>query len=372
MKLFKIKFQILLYSILLFTSISASGFYHTSRAQIVDDYGNEVHFNGTAWFGLETSNFAPHGLWKRSMDDFLDQLRSKGYDLLRIPYCNEMLDLNSTPSSINYAVNPDLQGLTPLEILDKLIDKAGSRGIKILLDRHRPTGASQSELWYTNAVSEERWINDWKMLAMRYLDNDTVIGADLHNEPHGKVSWGTGDLATDWKLAAERAGNAILSVNPNWLIVVEGVETNVAGDSGNYWWGGNLAGVRHHPVILNIADRVVYSPHDYGPGVSMQPWFSHSAFPSNLESIWDRYWGYIQKEGIAPILVGEFGGRNVTLETVEGRWQNALVDYIERNKMYWTYWCLNPNSGDTGGLLLDDWTTWNEPKQKMLDRLQLN
>ncbi|HYD40014.1 MAG TPA: hypothetical protein VEB43_04235, partial [Anaeromyxobacter sp.] len=34
-----------------------------------------------------------------------------------------------------------------------------------------------------------------------------------------------------------------------------------------------------------------------------------------------------------------------------------LLDYANRNGMSWTYWCLNPNSGDTKGLFLDDWTT---------------
>lgn len=349
--------------------VKAKNFYHTSGSKIVDASGNEASFNGLSWFGFETANFSPHGLWQRSMDDILDQIQNHGYNLMRVPFCNEMLNPGVMPTSIDYYQNPDLVGLTPLQILDKLIEKAGARGIKIFLDRHRPTSAQQSELWYTSAVSEERWINDWKMLAKRYLNNETVIGAELHNEPHGSASWGTGDLATDWKLAAERAGNAILSVNPNWLIIVEGVETNVKGHPGNYWWGGNLSGVRQNPVTLKVPNRVVYSPHDYGPGVSWQRWFTDPAFPNNLVTIWDEHWGYIHKEGLAPILVGEFGGRDVTLRTTEGLWQNSLVDYLAENSMYWTYWCVNPNSGDTGGLLLDDWMSWNVPKQQMLDRL---
>jgi endoglucanase len=103
--------------------------------------------------------------------------------------------------------------------------------------------------------------------------------------------------------------------------------------------------------------------------VSSQPWFNDPAFPSNLPAIWDQTWGYISKQNIAPVLVGEFGGRNVDLSTPEGKWQNALVDYIGANNLYFTYWSLNPNSGDTGGLLLDDWTTWNRPKQDMLGRI---
>ena len=33
------------------------------------------------------------------------------------------------------------------------------------------------------------------------------------------------------------------------------------------------------------------------------------------------------------------------------------------------YWCLNPNSGDTGGLLNDDFKTVNNAKLTLLKRL---
>jgi endoglucanase len=33
------------------------------------------------------------------------------------------------------------------------------------------------------------------------------------------------------------------------------------------------------------------------------------------------------------------------------------------------YWAVNPNSGDTGGVLLDDWLTWNNDKLLLLQRL---
>ncbi|MRN55060.1 cellulase family glycosylhydrolase [Paenibacillus monticola] len=345
------------------------GYYHTVGNKIVDSAGNTAVFNGLNWFGFETGNYSPHGLWSRSMDDMLDQVKAKGYNLIRLPFCSQMFDASSQANSIDYAKNPDLVGLKPIEIMDKLIEKAGNRGIRIFLDRHRPDSGGQSALWYTPAYPETRWISDWVMLAGRYLNNPTVIGADLHNEPHGDVSWGTGDTATDWRLAAQRAGNAIQAVNPHWLIIVEGIEKNVQGNTSSYWWGGNLTGVRNYPVVLNVPNQVVYSPHDYGPGVSSQTWFSDPNFPANMPALWDATWGYISKEGIAPLIAGEFGGRSVDTASVEGQWQNKLVDYINTNHLYWTYWSLNPNSGDTGGLLLDDWVTWNAPKQLMLDRI---
>lgn len=344
-------------------------YYHTKGSTIVDGAGNVAHFNGINWFGFETSRFTLGGLSKRSMDGILDQIVKYGYNLLRVPYCNEMFTSQADARRISFDKNPDLVGLTPIEILDKLIQKAGKRGIKILLNRHRPTSSGQSELWYTSKVSEKRWIRDWEMLARRYLNDKNVIGADLHNEPHGSASWGTDDIATDWRLAAERAGNAILSINPHWIIVVEGVEKNVAGSKSCYWWGGNLSGVKKYPVRLRIPNQVVYSPRDYGPKIYKHHWFLHPNFPNNMSEIWDLHWGYIHKKGIAPILLGEFGAKDVLWSTKEGVWQNTLVNYLAENRIYWIYWCLNPNSGDTGGLLKKDWRSWNHAKQSMLDGL---
>ncbi|SDG26976.1 endoglucanase [Fontibacillus panacisegetis] len=300
------------------------------------------------------------------MEEMLDQAKEQGYNLIRLPYSNQMFDKGSAANGIDFNKNPNLKNKTPLQIMDYFIEEAGKRGFKIILDRHRPDANSQSELWYTSSYTEKRWIDDWVMLAKRYKGNGIVIGADLHNEPHGGASWGTGDKQTDWRLAAQRAGNGILKVNGDWLIIVEGVSANVKNSSGDYWWGGNLQGVADYPVKLNVPDRLVYSAHDYGPGVHHQSWFNASNFPNNLPALWDKYWGYISKQGIAPVLVGEFGGRAVDTQSLEGKWQRKLVSYIQENKLYWTYWSLNPNSGDTGGLLLDDWNTWSKDKQEML------
>ena len=177
------------------------------------------------------------------------------------------------------------------------------------------------------------------------------------------ATWGSGDTATDWRLAAQRCGNALQAINPNLLIIVEGIDTY--NDDG-YWWGGNLEGVRDYPVQLNVANQLVYSPHDYGSGVASQPWFSAPDFPSNLPGVWDTYWGYIFKNNIAPVIIGEFGGRNYDTASNEGMWQNELVSYIKTNAINWTYWCLNPNSADTGGILADDWTTVVQGKIAML------
>ena len=338
-----------------------SGWLHTSGGSILTASGDPYLIKGVSWFGLETSNCAPHGLWTISLAAGLAQIKSMGFTTVRVPFSNECLAAAAT-SSINSAVNPDLVGKTPQQVLDILISTAAAAGLNVILDRHRPDSGSQSELWYTDQYSEARWIADWTALATRYRNDPTVIGVDLHNEPHGPACWGCGNAATDWQAAATRGGNAVLAANPNLLILVEGIENQASGTS--TWWGGGLSGVAAKPVTLSVPNRVVYSPHDYPASVYPQTWFAAADYPANLTSVWDANWGYISKRGIAPVLVGEFGSK---LETnSDTQWMNALVGYLATNKISFAYWSFNPNSGDTGGIIADDWVTPQAAKLAVL------
>jgi aryl-phospho-beta-D-glucosidase BglC (GH1 family) len=347
---------------------------HANGNQIVDSAGQNVRIAGVNWFGFETSNFAPHGLWARNYKDMMDQMKSLGFNTIRLPFSDQLFDPGSVPNGVDFSKNPDLQGLNGLGIMDKIVAYAGQIGLHIFLDHHRSeagAGAEGSGLWYTSEYPESRWIADWTMLAAHYAGNPTVIGADLHNEPHGPATWGSGSSTTDWRLAAERAGNAILAVNPNWLIIVEGTDN---GNSGSYWWGGNLSNAGDFPVALNVPGRLVYSAHDYPASVYPQPWFSDANYPKNLPGIWDKNWGYLFREGIAPVLLGEFGSKLQT--SSDQLWGNQMVDYLKGDLsgngtnalppgaqgISWTWWAWNPNSGDTGGILNDDWTTVNQQK----------
>lgn len=244
---------------------STSGWLSTSKSKIVTAAGKTYTVRAASWFGMETPNCAPHGLWTISLDAGLKQIASMGFNTIRLPYSNECLAQKNTTSVDGHA-NPTLVSLSPLKLMDKVIERAKVHGLNVILDRHRPESAGQSPLWYTSKISEAKWIADWKMLAARYKSNPTVIGFDLHNEPYGAACWGCSDTKRDWRAAATRAGNAIHTVNPKLLIIVEGVEKEQDGSA--TWWGGGLRGVKTKPVTLKVKNRVVYSPHDY-PALSL-------------------------------------------------------------------------------------------------------
>ncbi|MBC7969410.1 MAG: cellulase family glycosylhydrolase [Verrucomicrobia bacterium] len=343
----------------------------TKGAQIVDASGQTVLLRGVNWFGIETETQVPHGLWIRDYKEMLAQIKGLGYNLIRLPYAVQSLRA-ATISGVDFTIgsNRDLQGKTPLEAMDVIIQEAQRQGLMILLDSHRLNNQRIPELWYGDGFTEADWMDTWKLLATRYQKQPNVIGADLKNEPHGRASWGTNDRATDWRLAAERAGNAVLAIAPHWLIVVEGVERNVPGQKlARHWQGGNLEGAGRYPVRLNKAHKLVYSPHEYGPGVYNQPWFSEAAFPKNLLNRWEIGFHYLASRNIAPILIGEFGGRQVDASSKEGIWQRQLVSFIQQKKLNFAYWSWNPDSSDTGGILQADWRTVDQAKQRLLNQL---
>ena len=358
----------------------SGGWLSTSGNQIVDAAGNKVQIAGVNWFGFEGTNMSPNGLWTRGYKEMMQQMLDEGFNTIRLPFSSDMLHATGTALGIDYNKNSDLAGLTPLQVMDKILAYAEEIGIKIILDHHRSdagAGTSPNGLWYDSTHSEADWIADWQMLAERYADNTAVIGADLHNEPYNGTWGGGGDR--DWAAAAERAGNAIGAVNPNWLIFVEGVAT-YKGE--NYWWGGNLMGVRDRPIKLDVDNKLVYSAHDYPNSIYEQPWFQTPDFPGNLPGIFDKMWGYIYREGIAPVYIGEFGTKLTQAKDIA--WYEAITSYLSGDfdndgdidlrdgdlGISWTFWSWNPNSGDTGGILKDDWKTVNENKMVYLEPIQ--
>jgi endoglucanase len=341
-----------------------AGYWHTSGAQIYDSNNQPVRIAGINWYGFETTDMVAHGLSSQDYKSILQTIKTQGYNTIRIPFSNQMVETPGTNLNITYwsnfgPANTDLQGLNSLQVLDHIINYAGTIGLKIILDNHRSEAGNSAEsngLWYTGQYPESNWIADWQALATRYAGNPTVIGMDLRNEPHnaysGGACWDCGG-ANDWHLAAARGGNAVLAVNPSLLIFVEGTD---AYNNDYYWWGGNLEGVANSPVTLSVANRLVYSAHDYGPNEYGQSWFNGNTTPASLNAVWTQHWAYISQQGTAPVWLGEFGTENSDSDVQgsangsQGQWFQSLTIFLKANPaLNWTYWALNGE--DNYGLL---------------------
>ena len=365
----------------------------TIDSHIVDMSGTEVWLTGCNWFGYNTGTNIFDGVWNCNLEESLQSIADHGFNVLRVPMSAELLlqwkSGNYPKANYNNAYNEKLNSMNSLEIFDYVITLCEQNGMKIIIDIHSAkTDASghNHPVWYRDDMTVDDFVEALSWVADRYKNNDTIIGYDLKNEPHGKASedphaiWNDTDSPDNWKKVAERAGNAVLDANPHALIIIEGIQiypVNLEAnnfvsrnddDYYNTWWGANLMAVREFPIDFGSEERnaqIVYSPHDYGPRVFEQPWFEGGNFTydSLMKDAWYDYWLYIREENIAPIFVGEWGG---FMEGDNLKWMEYFRQLIAEKHLHHTFWCYNANSGDTGGLVKDDFKTWDQEKYEFV------
>ncbi len=375
------------------------GWLHTDGTRIVDAHGRTVRLVAVNWYGAESTDYVPGGLDRLPYTAILLTIKGLGFNAVRLPFSDELVERNP-PVYRHLEANRALIGRRALDIMDAIIAGAARAGLMVILDDHRSDAgwsAHGSGRWYTPQYPEAAWLRDWVTLARRYRHTPAVVGVDLRNEPHSNgpgleilslgylrqgATWGPyhgqANPGSDWRQAAQRAGDAILRVNPRLLIIVEGTEIypNDNGTPDIYWWGANLRGALAYPVRLSLPHHLVYSAHEYGPQMHAQRWLS----PRMTERQWDAefsaHWGgLLSRRGpdAAPVWIGEFGTSTLsdafvsdTRPATQGQWFSALVRYLRRTGAGWAYWAINGtmSSGpggrqygrpDTFGLLTPDW-----------------
>lgn len=320
-------------------------------------YGEPFQVRGISWFGFETNDHQLHGLWTggSSVEGFLDQIKALGFNALRIPISPEILSWD-TRSNANWGGG----GVARTNFLNLLID-AAERDLAVLIDLHN-TASWRGLIGKLDPprYGQREWLETLRELARIAKNNPVVMGIDLLNEPHD-LTW------DEWAALAEEAGNAIHEVNRDLLVFVEGVGNKGVSDPNPYFWGENLSRAALRPVRFKVPNRLVLSPHVYGPSVAKQEYFKRErGFPGNLAKIWWGHFGAMTAEQDAPLVIGEWGGR---YEGDDKIWGDEFVRWTrERGLTSNFFWCLNPNSGDTGGILKDDWRTVDQDKMALVRR----
>lgn len=391
---------------------------HAVGSRLYDENGNEVWLTGANWFGFNCTERCPHYLYAGDCDDMLREVAERGINVIRFPISTELiyewmngLDGPVSGGGLQAAYNPPTDeddgnggvvkagtygsinkdfvladGMTHVnsqQAFEIILSKCKKYGIKAFVDIHSPHADNSGHnynLWYGKemndhdvTVTTDIWIETTAWLAEQYKNDDTLLGFDLKNEPHGKgqegakaAKWDGSTDENNWAYAAAKCADAVLDANPKALIFIEGVEQSLSGaQAGDYWgiadrrdnspyigawWGGNFRGAREYPIKPEHGtSQIVYSPHDYGPSVYAQTWFEKDFTEQTLlDDYWYDTWAYINAEDIAPELIGEWGGHMDGAENQ--KWMELLRDYMINHHINHTFWCLNTNSGDTGGL----------------------
>lgn len=444
----------------------------------ITDKGSVFDVQCGNWFGLEgqhepkdaeaNADGAPLELYignmwwvgsGRTIEQTMDEIKDLGINMIRLPIAPQTLDPNDEQGRTHVSEDGATKNLdgklkndysaypydNAREAMEDFIKLADQKDLKVLVDIHscsnyvgwRSGKLDAAPPWvdatregyeftresYTcasgaDAYGESQWLADLRDIAglSDDLNVDNIIGIDIFNEPWD-YTW------DEWATLSEKAYQAISSVNEDILVFVEGVgsglydETKVphGDEDSNPNWGENFWGFTDRPLQIP-RERVVISPHTYGPSVFVQGQFMNGEcsemegdeaaengctidIPGNVAALragWEEHFGFLRDQNYA-IVIGEFGGnmdwpsegtREAERELwshqpagTDEDWQKAFVDYMVDEKIQACYWSINPESGDTGGIyehLYDpvsaeeDWGQWGDfdtRKTSLLERL---
>lgn len=314
-----------------------AGYLSTRGAQIVDSKGHPVRIACMGGFGtdivgghLDYDNGPYHGV-----DVNIAAVRRFGFNCIRVDFNDKNV---SEPNT--------------LAQFDELVATCRKVGVKVIFDNHNNEATPKSwenaaqqmnGIWFDSGpgsdgtdgagnkgtVTDDIFLRDWIAMAKRYAGNPTVIGFDLRNEPWAHYNprppvWGGGG-PRDILAMYIRVGNAIQKVDPGALIICEAI---INWQTGAY--AGDLSPVREQPVRLNIPSKVVYSLHEYS-------WDKVDVRKDVLIARLNKTWGFLVKENIAPVWIGEMGATANSTDKRAIQWDSDLIDY------------LNGKAGDLGG-----------------------
>jgi endoglucanase len=320
---------------------------------------------GMNWFGYETDCRIVHGLWQTPIDDLFQFMAENHYNALRIPLSFEIMNtgFHEYPQADCCQANRWIveNQMTVKDTLHMMFQKAARRGMVILLDFHTINHMITPKP-YTNDVSildvQEVWISTIK----EFLHYENFMGIDIKNEPH-EISWKEwGSFVVGFVEAVNRRVSDFRG-----LFIVEGIQDL----NDQSVWGGSFSNI-DQPTIDYIygkgKNKIVLSPHVYGVSVR------GPVAQYDNENTFQTWFGWLTSTTIlkeSAVAIGEVGGFFVT-EDMEWHWK--LLDYLKKSTKITDafYWCLNPDSGDTQGVLYDDWMTPNPIKLDFHQQLQPN
>ncbi|MGW0769141.1 glycoside hydrolase family 5 protein [Streptomyces sp. NPDC002676] len=377
-------------------SASWTGPLSTRGRYVVDADGNRFKLKAGNWEGAQgtwtgsgdfnapASNQAgepsykmPLGLDRVPMARIMADFHSLGLNAIRLPYADAMISDTSRVPASAVAANPQLAGLTPLQVYDAVVAALTSDGFAVILNNHTTSyrwccGLDGNERW-NSGQSTDQWESDWLFMVNRYKSNKRVVGADLRNEVRRDTwddpNWGLGD-AHDENAAFEDVANKILQADPDMLIVMEGIN----------WYGIPSSLFSHgRPMLTPVATlsntlinsgKLVYAAHFYaytgpantgawsGPGSTSDPRYEDFT-PDQLAQVVDQEALFVTRSGqhfTAPVWISEFGaaGRGSS-DAKEQTWFRNFTDILAASDTDFAIWPLIGWT-DADGKPMDNWS----------------
>jgi len=411
--------------VVMVTSPLAAGL-KASGSKIIDSSGNEVTLKGFNWFGFNNGQTMVDGLWSNNAlsGDFATVVRRQkllGFNAVRLPFSFKDFDLTprdferqnciiptdkvlaesvaplgtknlgspptleNPPPKSAYAGNTCNGYLPKDSVRDRfmyVVEFYAKNGFYVMIDNHLredQTALEDADAWaskYADLIKD--------LTADKEVESKLIV--DILNEPDNYgVSW---DEMTDLYLLAM---DQIEATGANVMYAVEGTQQGLLFAN----WGDGFATERIEELGLGdprpffnklmtkpYENRVMLSPHVYPSSVTFNTnnatgdglfYRLSTSFGTKTQEP-----GYCNSNGdciIFPIAIGEFGSKFEMEDDIT--FMNDFADYLNNEGPAkdgrhvaipnWFYWSWNANSGDTGGLVTDNWIDLEWRKMQYLE-----
>ncbi len=334
------------------------GWLHTSGNLILDSTNNPILLTGINSTGMEWGaghawnrdatpgcSDAQYGCYQTPFEQQLpqefDDIKSWGFNFVRFLISWANLEPNAPVDSSGIIVHHWNQKY--LDSLDMIISQFSNNGIGILISLHQWTWSpvfsdtsgvhglgmpvwlydNQSGITQSQAANQffvknteilpgynvqQGYIDAWKEIVKRYVNNPTVFGADLFNEPPDQINF-------NLKKYYDTVGTAIHSVNPNLLLVFQDAV------NGKF----KLTGAQDIP-------NSVYSFHMY-PKAWLMPGLNQPSAKDQMTEHLDS-----AKAWNVPMFIGEFGQFGFADSLGWEADMKMMLDFCKQNNISWTFY----------------------------------
>ncbi len=338
--------------------------------------GAQGHWNGTepksdpANYNSGVSYDIPMGLDRVPMATLMADFHQVGINSIRLPFSNEMLGMTAPVPDAAVLANPQLMGKTPLQIFDAVVAALTADGFAVILNNHSTTsrwccGENDGNSKPHSSQTLDKFVSDWAFLAARYVNNPRVAGMDLRNEVRRDITddpnWGMGD-ANDLYKAYQLAAVAIQKVNPNTLIVMEGINWQGIPIDGFFHERPNLRPVATTSNTILYPDKLVYSSHVYGftgPNHTGATGLGETHDPRYRDMTATELAAAVTAESLfvttsgqhytAPVWLSEFGTTGAGQDNPkEIAWWDNFIDVLVANDTDFAVWPLVTHATEAG------------------------
>jgi endoglucanase len=259
-------------------------------------------------------------MWSKvSFDTFITEkdinlISSWGMDHVRLPVDCEIIEEELAP----FKMKED-----GLRYIDDCLRWCKGHNLALIIDLHRAPGysfensligadKSKNQLW-TNTSLQERYINIWKSMAMRYRDTKSNLIFELLNEVVGVDP-------SVWNSLAGKTVEAIRKIDPERIIMIGGTNYN------------SVFALKDIAVIND--PKIVYTFHFYDPVIfthQKAPWVSAAVdYNKTLEypGTFPDFDNFLKTHPEYEVNLGRYLGHKLDKETMRMDLQPA-VDFMK-------------------------------------------